>query len=444
MPQPDALFTDSTPLKTTQGKGFAVEYSNGRKIAAAVGVTLILASASGGTSVMNAIVPFLLEGMQVSLTTFMIGPTVATILSFAMSAIGVKIIDIITPKWCMLIGTVCSAVTIYMVGTATSFVFWIIANILNGIVLAFATYAAAGGVIAVFYGKDTQKAFGVVGGLTALVVAAWMAATSALLTTMTYSQLFTIYAVGVLVIGVVCNFILIGKVPSRRKEAAGSGTAASSEKEATDVPGFTFSETLKKGASIYCFLIAMFVVAWCASGITSYASVYYTSFGMAATTAAAMLSIYSFTAAILKLASGFILKKIGPKAMSIVIYLGFALGIVCMLVWSQTQIAALAVIGIVFCAFISYATMIPGLFVPDLYGMKDYTGINSAGVAGYYAGAITVLLGLSIAIGILGYFNAFVVLAVAAVVAMAFMLVAVATSPMKKAAKETTKKNLES
>ena len=71
-----------------------MEFSKGRKIAAAIGVTIILATASGGTSVMNAIVPFLLEGMKVDLTTFMIGPTIATILSFAMSAIGVKIIDL--------------------------------------------------------------------------------------------------------------------------------------------------------------------------------------------------------------------------------------------------------------------------------------------------------------------------------------------------------------
>ena len=59
-----------------------MEFSKGRKIAAAIGVTIILATASGGTSVMNAIVPFLLEGMKVDLTTFMIGPTIATILSF--------------------------------------------------------------------------------------------------------------------------------------------------------------------------------------------------------------------------------------------------------------------------------------------------------------------------------------------------------------------------
>ena len=32
-----------------------MEFSKGRKIAAAIGVTIILATASGGTSVMNAI-----------------------------------------------------------------------------------------------------------------------------------------------------------------------------------------------------------------------------------------------------------------------------------------------------------------------------------------------------------------------------------------------------
>ena len=163
---------------------------------------------------------------------------------------------------------------------------------------------------------------------------------------------------------------------------------------------------------------------------------------MAATTAAAMLSIYSFTAAILKFASGFLIKKLGAKVMSCVIYLGFGIGVVCMLIWSQVQFFPLAVIGIILCAFISYATMIPGLFVPDLYGMKDYTGINSAGVAGYYLGAVTVLFGLSIVVKALGFFNAFVVLVAAAILAMIFMLVAVATSPMRKQSKSETKTEL--
>ncbi len=230
-------------------------YSNGRKVAAAIGATLILASASGGTSVMNAIVPFLLEGMRVDLTTFMIGPTVATILSFAMSAVGVKIIDVITPKWCMLIGSICSAVTMYMVGTATSFVLWIIANVLNGIVLAFATYAAAGGVIAVFYGENTQKAFGIVGGVAALLVAAWMALTSALLSTMTYSQLFTIYAVAIVAIGVFCNFVLIGKTP---RHVISASAETSSADASANAPGFTLLRRLEvvrryTASSLLCF-----------------------------------------------------------------------------------------------------------------------------------------------------------------------------------------------
>ncbi len=404
-----------------------MQYSKGRKISATIGVTLILATAAGGTSVFNAVVPFLLEGMQVDLTTFMIGPTVATILSFAMSAIGIKIIDMITPKWCMLIGTVCSAGTMYMIGIATSFPLWIIANILNGIVLAFATYAAAGGVLAVFWGENTQKAFGIVGGLAALLISGWLALSSALLAVIPYPQLFAFYAIAILVIGVICNLVLIGKTP-RHIVKSGEGEAPT----ATGVnSGFTFAETLKKGASIYCFLIAMFLVAWCASGITSYSSVYFTSFGMMATTAALMLSIYTFTSAILKLASGFIIKKLGVQKTSFLIYLGFAAGIACMLVWSFTQIFPLAIIGIVLCAFISYSTMIPGLFIPDLFGMRDYTGINAAGLAGYYLGAVVVLFGLSLVIKALGYFNSFLVLGIAAVVALLFMLVAVKSSPMK-------------
>ncbi len=144
-----------------------------------------------------------------------------------------------------------------------------------------------------------------------------------------------------------------------------------------------------------------------------------------------MLSIYTFTSAILKLGSGFIIKKLGVQKTSYLIYLGFAIGIVCMLIWSQTQIFPLAIAGIVLCAFISYSTMIPGLFIPDLFGMKDYTGINSAGLAGYYLGAVVVLFGLSLVIKALGYFNSFVVLGVAAVVALLFMLVAVKTSPIR-------------
>ena len=118
--------------------------------------------------------------------------------------------------------------------------------------------------------------------------------------------------------------------------------------------------------------------------------------------------------------------------MAAIIYLGFAVGMALLLLWSTNGIFALAVIGMILCAFISFATMIPGLFIPDLYGMKDYTGINSAGVAGYYLGAVTVLYGLSRVVGAIGFFNGFIVLIVAAVVAFVFMFLAVGTAPMKR------------
>lgn len=411
------------------------KYSTGRKVRAMVGVALILASASGGTSVMNAIIPFLLEGMKVDLTTFMIGPTLATICAAVMSALGTKVIDALTPKWSMLLGTICGCATMFVVGIATSVPLWIVANICNGIVLAFATYAAAGGVVAEFYGQDTQKVFGIVTGIVALLVSGWMALTSLLLTTMDYRTLFNIYAVAILVIGVISNFVLIGRIP-RRRPISDAPKAKEDDAEAApaaqEVPGFTLGQLLRKGASIYLFLASMVFVAWCASGITSYASVYFTSFGMAAAAAAGMLSLYSFCGAILKFFSGFLIKKLGPKVMTILVYCAFALGIVCLLAWSSIQALPLAVLGIALCSFISYAMIIPGLFIPDLYGMKDYVAINSAGMAAYYVGAVALLMGLSVIISAHGAFTAFIILAIVAIVVMALLFMAVVTSPMRK------------
>lgn len=196
--------------------------------------------------------------------------------------------------------------------------------------------------------------------------------------------------------------------------------------------GYTFGALLKQGASIYLFLIAMVLVAWFTSGVTTYASVFFTSFMMDPSTAAAMLSIYTLAGAALVFCAGFAIKRVDPAVMTVVIYCGFAIGIGFLLAWTQTQVFALAVLGMVFCAFISFAQNIPGLFIPNMYGMKDYVGINSAGQAGYYIGAISVLLGLSVVVGIVGFFVGFALLAIIAIVVMFLFLGAVLLSPMRK------------
>ena len=179
-------------------------------------------------------------------------------------------------------------------------------------------------------GQGHAEGFGVVGGITALLVATWVAITGLLLNSVLYQTLFTVYAVGivVIVIGVFCNLVLIGKVPRKQVAPKKADSEEKPAQAAPELPGFTFAETLKKGPSIFCFLIAMFCIAWCATGVTAYSTVFYTSFGMAATTAALLLSVYTYSAAVLKLASGFLVKKLGLKKMSMCIYLGFAIGMV--------------------------------------------------------------------------------------------------------------------
>ena len=95
----------------------------------------------------------------------------------------------------------------------------------------------------------------------------------------------------------------------------------------------------------------------------------------------------------------------------------------CLLVWSQTQLFPLAIAGIVLCAFISYDDDPLGAVRarPVRHGRHGHRPASPS-----TTGAVTAPFGLSIVIGFLGYFNAFVVLAIAALVTMAFMLAAVA------------------
>ena len=66
-------------------------------------------------------------------------------------------------------------------------------------------------------GQGHAEGFGVVGGITALLVATWVAITGLLLNSVLYQTLFTVYAVGVIVIGVL-------QLSSYRQGSAQAGT----------------------------------------------------------------------------------------------------------------------------------------------------------------------------------------------------------------------------
>lgn len=423
-------------------KGKTLEqYSKSRTMAALVGCTLILATGIGSTSIMNAVLPEIVAGVGCDLTTFMVGPMVATIAAFLAGLVGAKVIDLLTPKWALMLGTVCVTVVMALVGFATSLPVWILANLINGIVLAFGAYASVAGVVAEFKGAKTQQVFGIVSGAAALVISAEVALAGALLNMMSYREVFYIFAVITLVVGTFSNLVLVGKMPSRKELAARKQAAAEAQKSQAQsgegkVPsGLTLKEALKSPA-LYLFLLAMFFGSWALNGVTTYLSVFLTSFNLTTAEAAGFASILGVFIAVIKFGSGWFIKKFGTKALAAAIGISFGVGIGLMLFWTQSGISALVYVGLLLAAMIGFVTILPGLFISDIFGMKDYTGLNSLGMAVFYLGTATLTIGFAAIIANAGIVSAYAVLIACGVISMVCLFAALVISPVKKMAQK--------
>ncbi len=190
-----------------------MEATGKRPMMAAIGCAIILTVGLGSTSLLNAIAVLLVEGMNTDLVTYAFGPMLATVFAFLGSLVGTKLIDKITPKCCLLIWSVCTAIALTLFAMATGPLMWYVGNVINGVVLAIGAHASAAGVLSRFYGERTPTVFGVVVGVMSFIIAGLVFVESLLLQAFDYRTIIFGYAALVLVLGVLSNVVLIGKVP---------------------------------------------------------------------------------------------------------------------------------------------------------------------------------------------------------------------------------------
>lgn len=417
---------------------------------AAIGCAIILTVGLGSTSLLNAIAVLLVEGMGIDLVTYAFGPMFATVFAFLGSLVGTKLIDKITPKWCLLIGSVCTTCALLLFATAAGPAMWYIGNIINGIVLAIGAHASAAGVLSRFYGERTPTVFGVVVGVMSFIIAGLVFIESMLLQVLDYRTIIYGYAALVLVLGVFANFVLIGKIP-RMPEAAAVPTDAAGAAEAlsdtnlaeaeraANVPpeaatgaGITLKEALRTPA-LYLFFAAMVFASFPLNGFSAYSSNFLASGGIEPSFVVTLLSIFTLLVAVISLVSGKVSEKLGASKSSVIVFVGFALGITLLVLWLSTANNPMLYGGLVLCAFIGPVQILPALFIPQLFGMRDYTAINAVGMGAFYLGGAAVFLIAAAIMQNVGFGVGFIVLAASGIVALVLFLLAIAASPIRKA-----------
>ncbi len=425
-----------------------------RPMMAAVGCAIILTVGMGSTSLLNAIAVLLVEGMGIDLVTYAFGPMLATIFAFLGSLVGTKLIDKLTPKWCLLIGSICTTCALLLFAAATGPIMWYIGNVINGIVLAIGAHASAAGVLSRFYGERTPTVFGVVVGVMSFIIAGLVFIESMLLQVLDYRTIIFGYAALVLVLGIFSNLVLIGPLPKLAAPApapnavqaedalseanlteAEAAAAASAPPEAP--AGITLKEALRTPA-LYLFFAAMVFASFPLNGFSAYSSNFLASGSLDPSFVVTLLSIFALLVAVVSLVSGKVSEKLGASVSSIIVFAGFAAGITLLVMWLANAGSPLLYGGLVLCAFIGPVQILPALFIPQLFGMRDYTAINAVGMGAFYLGGAAVFLIAAAIMQNVGFAVGFIVLAVSGVVACILFLLAIAASPIrKKGAPET-------
>lgn len=168
------------------------------------------------------------------------------------------------------------------------------------------------------------------------------------------------------------------------------------------------------------------------NGYSAYASYFFVGNGMTASFAATLLSVFAVIVALISLVSGTVSKKLGASVTSVIIFVGFAAGVFLMVTWTSNGALPIAFASLVLCALIGPVQILPALFIPQLFGMKDYTSINAFGMGGFYLGGAAVFVIVAAVMQNLGFNMGFIVLAGCGVAALVLFLLAIATSPIKR------------
>lgn len=366
-----------------------------------------------------------------SAATIAIAVTVGTLFSFVLSLVGGKIIQKLTPRVTLFIASICTFAYGLMHYLAPNVTWLYIAGMLSGFVLALGMHACIAGVLAGhagYFGNKISSTLALVFAVTTLGSAVYQFLMGQLNAIVGWRMSFLIFGIVSAVIGIIGNVLFLK--PPVYDESAGT---AEEKAAAPELDGMSASEVLKT-PSFYLLFIGIAMSAMMMAGMATYATSFWQTYGLSATTSATILSLLSLATMLGSYLSGLVMQKWGGKVYVCFIFIGFAIGIVLECLWPSTQITALLFIALFFLMWGIAGSAISSQLVPSIFGAKHYNVINPIFMGAFYLGcALTSVLVGTIATAH-GYIVAFYVLGGFAIVGLICCLLALALSPYKKLA----------
>ena len=342
-----------------------------------------------------------------------------------------KIIKRVTPKYALIIGGFCIAIEFTLFGTASSLLPVFIGSIFGGGILTLGAHASIGALLSGHFGDKAAPVLAAVFGISNIGSTLMVYVTSRLMDVIGYSQTCLCLSWGIFAISTLINLLLVRNPPQVRlsEPTYNSNHTAHSP----DIPGMMLNECFRT-FSFWLFGIGMALGAMLYAGIMTYAVTFFTTYGLDSLVASNYLMALTIFGTVITMVSGKIIQRLGMRILILLVFGGFIIGVVFLCLFPANPAPWMALIGLFFIAFVRPLNALPSLVLPEIFGRKDFTSLNSWGMSFYYVGT-----GLSvIIIGIISDITggdmvlAFVFLGVMAALALVAFLSALKVAPMRK------------
>lgn len=405
---------------------------------AAIGAFLVIFCNLGAASTLGVFLPSMSEYTGWSVSVLGWNGTVNTIGNVILSLICVKALSKLGPKKLMYISIIGIFLNFQFYTFAkdgqnvTSLVFILLAGLMASFAIVFGTHAVCTYVISQwFVGEKRGKVVGTVLSGASFGAAAWVFAAGQMFKAMNYKSCYQILSWVLLAVGLLAVTFLIRDPEKMGQKPMGEEIVGTETKE---LPGVTRKDAIKS-ASFWFFAIALLLGGMEGSAWLVYSPTWWTMNGLTATQASNWNAIYTVLAGLVMLVVGNVFAKIGPTVFSVFICIAFSACMIFLVLFGVTPTTVILILTVI-CGALAYplSASVPSIVGQAVFGPKEFGAISATLMTGVYLGQAMYAPVMSACLASSdGFVTAWKVLCATGLVTMVFLVLSIATSPMKKA-----------
>lgn len=417
-------------------------YFDARGILAFVCTGLIMALGGSAVGLYNALLPSIVDAWGVSKTVLAPLLMLNTGGAFAFGLLGGKVLKNVKAKTCMLIGSICCGLFLVGIGYIQSYVPFVLLGLLAGFSTGLGTMVPGGIIAQDYFGRYNGRVFGLLLSVMFFINSfITSAAANMLKSGMGYQEICIIWGIIIGIGGSVLALVI--RKPSEKVQKAVEEMKNTKLDDAkalknAAVGGLTLKEAIRT-PSLWLLAAGMCATAVIVAAMNSYGTSFMTSYGLTNADAASYLAIYKFWMGVHALWSGFFAAKFGCKKFLWFVYSGILVGIALLYFWSFGQSAIILTAAMIMLAFVKPIGALPPIAIPEIFGRKDYDGINSIENGFYYGGTFISSLTTAMILDFLGGSACIIYLVILCVAACIFTTLATVMSPLVKQRKALEK-----